>query len=450
VRLGLRSVGAIAAAVAVLLVTPASAYASQGTVDIVGASLDVSNGELSITAEATSDITALSVEFISQVSNDDVLTVTSLTAPSDPTDGTWTATVTSAELPASAYNISVAATDQGGDSVTAADIGSVDWYGTAVPTLTASTNTISYGHSQVTLSGKVAYYPPGSQIATPDPGVKLSLATDYGDVVATLGPTAANGTYSQSVALTPGMYSVELIDLTSTFAGGTGPITESATPDPVRMTAAETPYRSDYGARIIISGTLQYKTGSRWLPLAGQQVQVALPDGGGHATTGSNGNYRFVTKAIQGGQWTAYSYPDGAESGLLTFPSTMNSGFLKVGELVKFHWFHARSHGRQRVAVTGCISAANYGLAQGEPGVRVSIQYRTRDRGAWHTLERIALQPGLIDNACDVSNEDIVFSGTIRARARSAYYRAYYPGEWLPGTYSGFAPGTSRAVRVTL
>jgi hypothetical protein len=444
------SIAIVCAATALVLVVPASAQASPGTVVIVSAELNVNTGALSVTAQATSPITTISVEFVNQSTNADALTVTTFTPPSDLTDGTWTATVTSAELPLGSYYLTVSAADQDGDSATATNVSSVDWFGTAVPTLTASTNTISYGDAMVTLSGTVSYQSPGGAASEPDPGVMLKLYSDYGAVVATLGPTASDGTFSQSVALTPGMYFAEPAGLTDTFVGASPEITESATPDPVRMTATETPYKSNYGADITISGTLTYQSGSTWLPLAGQQVTVSLPLTGGQATTNAAGVFKFVIKAVQGGQWSAYSYPDAAESGLLTFPSTMNTGYLKVAELVEFHWFRASRRPRQRVLVGGCISAANYGLAQGEPGPAVDIQYRTRNSGPWRELGRIALQPGSISNSCNVENADIYFHAALGARARKAYYRAYYPGEWIAGTYSGFAPGASRAIHVNV
>jgi hypothetical protein len=319
-----------------------------------------------------------------------------------------------------------------------------------VPTLTASTNTISYGNSTVTVSGTVSYTPPGGGTPQPDPGVTVNLFSGYGAVVATF-TTAPDGTFRQSVALTPGGYYVEPTDLTDTYAGASTQIFESATPDPVRMTAKETPYKSDYGNKLTVSGTLTYESGSKWLPLTGQQVTVSLPGAGGQATTNGSGVYKFVTKAVSGGQWTAFSYTDAAESGLLTFPSTENSGFLKVAELVKFHWFRAVRRPGRHVATSGCISAANFGLAQGgEPGPRVDIQYRTRSSGPWRDVRRIALQPGSIDNSCNVENADIFFHGTFPAPAKKAYYRAYYPGEWIAGSYTGFAPGATRAVHVTV
>jgi len=214
------------------------------------------------------------------------------------------------------------------------------------------------------------------------------------------------------------------------------------------MTATETPYRSDYGTRITVSGKLTYQSGSRWLPLTGQQITVSLPITGGQATTNAAGEFKFVTKAVQGGQWSANSYADAAEIGLLTFPSTINSGYLKVAQLVKFHWIRASRRPRQHVRVGGCISAANFGLASSEPGPRVDIQYRTRRSGPWRKLGRIALQPGSIDDSCNVENADIYFHSTFRARARKAYYRAYYAGEWIAGSYTGFAPGASPAVHV--
>jgi hypothetical protein len=432
-----------------VLAVPASAQAGLGTVVIVTAQLNVNTGALSVTAQATSPITTMSVEIVNQATNADALTVSSFTAPSDLTDGTWTATVTSAELPPGAYYLTVTATDQGGDSATATNVNSAYWFGNAVPTLTASTNTISYGDSTVTLSGTLSYYAPGGGPAQPDPGVMLNLYTGYGAIAASLGPTASDGAFSQSVALTPGMYYVEPTGLTATNADASTEITESATPDPVRMTAIETPYKSDFGARIIISGTLAYQSGSKWLPLTNQQVNLSLAGTGGQATTNADGQFKFVTKAVQGGQWTAYSYPDAVESGLLTFPSTMNSGYLKVAELVKFHWFRVSRRPQQHVLVGGCVSAANFGLAQGEPGPWVEIQYRTRNSGPWRKLGRLALQPGSISNSCNVENEDIYFQSTPRALARKAYYRAYYPGEWIAGTYSGFAPGASRAIKVS-
>jgi hypothetical protein len=444
------SVGIACAAATLALAAPAGAQAASGTVVIVSAGLNVNSGALTVTAQATSSITTISVEIVSQSTASDALTVTSFTPPADLTDGTWTATVTSAELAPGAYYLNVAAADQDGDSATATDIGAVDWFGTAEPTLTASTGTISYGNNMVTLSGTVSYSAPGGAAPQPDPGVMLNLYSDYGSVAATLGPTAADGTFSQSVALTPGMYYAEPTGLTDTFIGASTDVTESATPDPVRMTARETPYKSDYGQKVTVSGTLTYQSGSKWLPLAGQPVTVGLPLVGGQATTNAAGVFTFVIKAVEGGQWTAYSYADSAESGLLTFPSTENTGYLKVAELVKFHWFRAARRPRRHVSVAGCIAAADYGLSQGEPGPRVDIQYRTRTSGAWHNLGRIALEPGSIVNSCNVENADIYFHSTFATRASKAYYRAYYPGEWIAGTYSGFAPGASRAVHVTV
>ncbi len=442
--------GIVCAVAAPALAAPASADASPGAVVIVAAGLNVNTGALSVTAQATSSITTISVAFVDQSTSANTLTVSSFTAPSDPTDGAWTATVTSSELPAGSYDLNVTAADQDGDTATATNISVAYWYGTSMPTLTASTDIISYGDSMVTLSGTLSYQAPGGGAWQPDPGVTLDLFTDYGDVVATIGPTASDGSFSQSVALNPGTYYVRATGLGATYADVSPEITESATPDPVRMTATEIPYKSDYGAKIAISGTLTYQSGSSWLPLTGQQVTVSLPIGGGSATTNAAGEFTFVTKAVAGGQWTAYSYADSAEGGLLTFPSSQNSGYLKVAELVKFHWFRVSRRPRQRVLVAGCISAANLSLASGEPGPVVDIQYRSRDGGPWRKLGRIALQPGLIDNSCNVENADIYFHSTLGARARKAYYRAYYPGEWIAGTYTGFAPGASRAIHVNV
>src|SRR5262245_53821418 len=155
---------AIAAAAAVAVATdsafPIAAAASPGPIVIGSVSSPPSEpGLLSIQAEAPSKITTLTVTISSGTIP--VLIIPfydfSLTAGSL-TNGTWTleAPITTSQLSLGTYQVTVDATDAGGDSATGLSAPDPFFFGLyPAVTLAASTTTLSYSHQSVTFTGHV-------------------------------------------------------------------------------------------------------------------------------------------------------------------------------------------------------------------------------------------------------------------------------------------------------
>ena len=158
----------LAAAAGAAAAVPAAAAANSSPIVIDSVSSPPGEpGLLSIQAEATSNITTLTV-YIDSATRP-VLTIPfydlSLTSGSAQ-DGTWTVQtpITTSELSLGTYQVTVDATDEAGDSLTAASAPGNFFFGLYPSvTMAASTTTLSYSEQSVTFSGQVtADSPAGS------------------------------------------------------------------------------------------------------------------------------------------------------------------------------------------------------------------------------------------------------------------------------------------------
>jgi len=437
---------AVAAAATAAVVVPVAASASAGTIVIDSVSSPPDEpGLLSIQAEAPSNITTLTVTIDSD--NRPLLTIpfydlnrTSGSAQ----NGIWTVDtpIDTSELSLGTYQVTVDATDAGGDSVTAASAPDDFFFGLHPSvTIAASTTTLSYSQQSVTFSGQVtADSPAGSLEGVADQPV---LITD-----------SAGGSWSATTD-NNGNYSLKI---TPNLAGGTGglagsfsasvssspAIAEASSPefemtgdiDPVQVTVALSKSVVDFGTKVALSGTALYQSAGVWLPFANSTVDISGKDhysgrsvGPIATTTDSTGFFKVVLPAQPTTTWTANPPPSqfltssGSQTGL------PNSATLTVILPTKTTRLHVAYNPAGRITASGCLglgsAVASFPRLTPPAYADLYLQYSPTSRGPWRTLGPLA---GRGAPKCQGGTG---FSGTAGSRALSGHYRVNFTGQLL-------------------
>jgi len=408
----------------------APAAPSSGTITVTASSPAASVGKLALAFTATTNITSFTAHIITS-SGTDVLdlpqsafSLTQGTAKA----GTWTVNnaITQQQLTLGSYTVTVDATDAGSDQITGVTAGTLNYLIQPTVTLKASPTTIGLSHPTSTVSGTVTgLWPDGSTHPIAD-----ELVQSTGPLPST--PfTDASGRFSFTTSF-GGTFNV-YVQGGDVAPASSPPVTIKANYAPTAITAKLSTSKFSYGKAVTVSGTLTYKPGSAWKPLAGVQVVVSAPGYPQSAPiTDSAGHYSATFTALSSGPVTVYFNNVNAEDFatyqwlnpaqtatrtlLLTLPTSVTQFSATVDPLGFVH-------------VSGCIGIESlpfdeaYGSRQ-----PMIIQYSPHPSGPWTRLGKITqLTPN--DDSCGITELDASFAGRLPVRSARAYYRAYFPGD---------------------
>ena len=173
----------LAAATLSMAALPAAASADgSGTITIISASSPAGNpGLLSIQAQATTPISSMTAHILSGQA--DELDVTDFQLSSGQlTDGTWTVQSPITGLALGTYQVTVDATDTGGDSVTGVGAGDLAFVYQTTITAAYRPAVVSYASPDVAFSGRLTGVAPGSLAPAGLPGVPVLLVNQDTDV----------------------------------------------------------------------------------------------------------------------------------------------------------------------------------------------------------------------------------------------------------------------------
>lgn len=415
---------------------PTPAAPSQGTITVAASSPTSHRGLLSLAFTAPANITSFTAHIITSHGTDVLdLPKSAFTQTGTASGGTWTVTtpISEQQLTLGTYQVQVDATD-GPDSVSGAPAGPLNYLIEPTVTLTANRTRIGQSHPTATLSGAVTgLWPDGS--TGPLAGQLVILGGSYGTAI-----TDASGKFSFSAA-NPGAYSVDVSG--AEVDNATSPtVTITARTTPTLLTAKLSTSRTSFGTTVTVSGTLTYKPGKSWVPLAGAQVVVSPPGYSQSApVTDSAGHYSTTFTAMNAGPATVYFNNVNAAPFLTTNwlqPAQVTTKNLNVSLPTSITHFSATVDTRGFLHVHGClgIDAIWSGSAYGGQHP-MTIQYATRPSGPWQRLGTISLSD---DSSCGIAELEVSFTGTLPVRLARAYYRAHFPGEpqqgepWQPST----------------
>jgi hypothetical protein len=460
------ALAAAAAAAAAAVVVPAAAAANSSPIVIDSVSSPPGEpGLLSIQAEATSNITAFTVYIDSGTIP--VLSIPfydfSLTSGSAQ-DGTWTvqSPITTSELSLGTYQVTVDATDEAGDSVTAASAPDDFFFGLYPSvTMAASTTTLSYSEQSVTFSGQVtADGPDGSPEDVANQPVSITDSAG-GSWPAT---TDQNGNYS--VTVTPNLSggTGSLAGSFSVSVSGGAAIAQASSPqveltgdvDPVQVSVSLSKSVADFGAKVTLTGSAQYEADGIWLPLANSAIDISGTDyySGDSvptiaATTDSSGDINDVVLPAQPTTtWTANPPPSqfltssGSETGL------PNSATLTVVLPTRTTRLHVAYNPAGQITASGCLglgsAVASFPRLTSPADADLYLQYSRTSRGPWRTLGPLA------GSGAPKCSGGTGFAGTMGSPSLSGHYRAEFTGQALfQRSVSAAGYAATAATRIT-
>ena len=436
----------LAAAAGVAAAVPAAAAANSSPIVIDSVSSPPGEpGLLSIQAEATSNITTLTVYIDSATGP--VLSIPfydlSLTSGSAQ-DGTWTVQtpINTSELSLGTYQVSVDATDEAGDSVTAAIAPGSFFFGLYPSvTMAASTTTLSYSEQSVTFAGQVqADSPTGELEGVPDQLVSIT-DSDGGSWSAT---TDQDGNYS--VPVTPDLVNGTGLDASFSASVAAGPaIAQASSPavgltgdvDPVQVSVSLSKTVVDFGTKVTLSGTAQYEADGIWLPFANSTVDISGTDyySGRSvatiaATTDGSGSINDVVLPAQPTTtWTANPPPSQFLTSSGSAVGLPNSATLTVVLPTRTTRLHVAYNPVGRITASGCLdlgaAVSSFPDLTAPADTNVSLQYSRTSRGPWRTLGPLS------GGGAPKCSGGTGFTGTVGSEALSGHYRVDFTGQLL-------------------
>ena len=416
----------LAAATLSMAALPAAASADgSGTITIISASSPAGNpGLLSIQAQATTPISSMTAHILSGQA--DELDVTDFQLSSGQlTDGTWTVQSPITGLALGTYQVTVDATDTGGDSVTGVGAGDLAFVYQTTITAAYRPAVVSYASPDVAFSGRLTGVAPGSTTPVGLPGVPVLLVNQDTDARQSLGTTAADGTYSGTLPVAVGDYDVQAAASDTIGAAQSSQIGIGYSLTPTKVSATVAPEDLKYGQTATVTGTASYQDGSSWQPLPDVMVrvdigatQVAVPQ------TDSAGRFSASLPSPDGSGW---SVTVGAIGNLLLAESSAH-GTMHVAVPMTVTRFSAQLLPSGYLDAAGCLKVTVPNFTAPRQS-HIQIQYAPRPSGPWKYLGRLPLGNfSTVSNSCN-GNALAYFQGQVAARLANAYYRANYSGD---------------------
>jgi hypothetical protein len=438
---------AVAAATLAAAVVPAvavaAATASPIVIDSVSSPPD-EPGLLSIQVEATSSITSLSVELDSGGTTELTIPFSDLSLTSGGAqDGIWTVQtpITTAQLGLGTYQVSVTATDSGGDDLSGLSAPEPFFFG-LYPALTinASTTTLSYSQQSVTFSGQVtAYSPAGLLEGVPDQQVTITdgdggswsaTTDDIGNYLVTATPDLADGS---SLA---GSFAASVAS-SATIAAASSPSLElTGQISPVQVSVTLSKAMADFGTPVTLSGTAQYESDGIWLPLTYSAIDVTGTDyysgdsvSAGDVTTDGSGDFSVVLPAQPTTTWSANAAPNQYLTPAVSELGLPNSATLTVVLPTEARSLKVSYNPAGQVVATGCLglgsAVSSFPDLTAPADADIYLQYSRTADGPWHTLGSLT---GRNTPACRTGTP---FQGALGSTALSGQYRLDFAGQLL-------------------
>lgn len=262
-------------------------------------------GTLQVSASYTQAITHLTAHILSPETGAEVAATDDFVLRSGTAEnGVWATRDTFKLDRLENYPVTVDATAADGSQVTAASIGYLSYFAVSVfDPFTANRTTVTYGHRDVVVHGRLLSRSPGTRELTPFADVPVSLSyriygrngngdDKFGSATLT---TDARGRFSYTGTLTGAADFDALYDYQDRFPGhlrgSSATLRIGIKQAQVRVTAAADPRRVDPGAQITVSGQATWRSPSGWQPLAGARLTVGPYSSSQEVTTGSDGRY---------------------------------------------------------------------------------------------------------------------------------------------------------------
>jgi hypothetical protein len=341
------------------------------------------------------------------------------TAPGDLAPGTYTMTVDATD--------SSADTDNGLVPASGATLAFVY----TAPAVTASATAISYGDQTATISGNLTGVAPGGTAPTGIPGEPVSLDDLTASTSASLGTTAADGSYSGTATLNPSDSYQVVVNADSAMASDPAPVSlpVSVSQDATAVSMTTSPPADlDYQGTMTFSGTASYNDGGKLVPLpARSTVQVTVgTDAVPVLTTGSTGSFTYTISNFSPGTDSVPWSVQVPATPLLDQSATV-TGTVHVAAPMKVSSFAATLTPFGYIDTSGCVQVgvSGYGL----PGSGFELQYARTAGGPWTNLAPLAFTAKDVPASCTGSDDQYFSSSnTILARLSGAYYRAEYKG----------------------
>lgn len=339
---------------------------------------------------------------------------------SDP-QGDFSYTVTGINK-ANDYNFSVDATRFYSAATAVAPIG-LDQVTTSM-TATPNPTSITEGSQKVTFSGTLTGVAPGSTKRVNIKNAPVDLSVNGGSA-SREATTDSKGyfSYTASNISQAGLYAFS-VAATKTYTSATDDVQIGTVQAATRMTGISvSPAHLRYGQKATLRATVQYLLGTTWTALPGVAVHLEVGSSSlGSVTTDRNGYFKASLPTTRGSTWQAT-----VSAGTLT-QQTSGIGNLTIAVPLRVRTFTASLQADGEVWASGCLQVTvpvRYG-----PQTAVHIQYSARRRGHWKSLGRLQLHNlARKQRSCRGANESY-FSGDIRHRLASAYYRADFPASY--------------------
>jgi hypothetical protein len=357
------------------------------------------SGLLRISLTADSAITSLSADLfpVGSSSATPAWTVTDFNAPVSGTDGAELYTASApipwgtgtGELPLGNYVVKGNAADQGGGSVSDDPAGSIAFLIEPQLTLQAKPAKVDWGHRLVTFSGTVTgIFPDGTTGPVQGAVVTIQPEGQTSTPQAFTATSGADGKYSGTKTVLDWQWQANVtggtgLDLT----GNTLQLVSLAiNEDPVRLTAKLAKSNVNYGKPDKITGTVQYKSGSVWKPVAGLQLTVdgTRPGDDTTAETNSAGRYSVTLPHLKVSDEWEVSTGNNA-----WFKGASVTKSITVNLPVKLERVSEKLSPFGVLSASGCIVYTFPGGSQDQSTAPIWVDYSAGPKGPWHPLGKI-------------------------------------------------------------
>jgi hypothetical protein len=273
---------------------------------------------------------------------------------------------------------------------------------TAFVNVTASPNYVTYGHTTITVTGRLVQSADhsagvaGELVQIDAESAAETIGTDTTDPTGRFSVTADMPWQDALTAVTAG---------DATYAGATSaPVDVSIRPAPTRVTLnRQAQLVAPAGTVRTFTGKALVEVSGKWVPLVGAYVQVAqndgltLPPNGPTGTTGPDGTFSLQAEAVSsGGNWfanTTWTYPSPVTSQPVY--AQVNSNFVAAyvsyrTRITKFH-MPARSEAHNGLDFSGAMQFWDGSEWTGPSAIAVPIVSERRlPGGAWHGVLQLS------------------------------------------------------------
>jgi len=356
----------------------------------------------------------------------------------NPTDGTWTVSspIPQNAMPFGTYEVTVSATDAGGDTPlnNAQAPGSFFFGLDPSVALSASTSTLSYLQQSVTFSGQVTASDPDGNVVVV-PGQPVSIDGAAGDSYTATTDTSGDYSVTESPAVynDPGLtdsYIASVAASASAQAASSAAVSVAAQVDPVQVSVSLSKTTARFGARVTLSGTAMLESGGSPTPLATAPIDVTGTDfysGSGvgpiSATTNANGAFSVVLPAQPTTTWTANA---ASNPYLQPGSTTPNSAVLTVSLPTQVASVRLKYDPADQLTASGCLdlspAVTSFPDLSPPPATSLSLQYAASRHGPWHTL-------GALGAGSQVCHHGTAFRAVFNSAPVSAYFRVRSGGQ---------------------